>query len=224
MIQQLPLELGHRAALGRDDFLVSDSNRDAVGWIDLWPDWRAPGLVIAGPAASGKSHLAEVWRTRSGATRVDAADLAQPDAPARLAQHAAILIEDADRGVGEKALFHLYNLLAEQGGSLLLTAASPPARWPLKLPDLKSRLSALPAVAIRAPDDALMQAVLVKLFSDRQLRVDPDLVAYLVTRLDRSFAVAAGAVEALDRAALAARRPPTIPFARDTLRAAGLLA
>lgn len=223
MIQQLPLELGHRTALGRDDFLVSDCNRDAVGWIDLWPDWRARGLVLVGPSASGKTHLAEVWRTRSGALRVDAAELAQREAPVRLAEHLAILIEDADRGIDEKNLFHLYNQLVERDASLLLTAAEPPARWGLRLPDLRSRLSALPTVAIRPPDEALIRAILVKQFADRQLRVDPELVSYLVTRLDRSFAAAAMAVETLDRAALAARRAPTIPFARDALRAAGLL-
>lgn len=222
MIQQLPLELGHRAALGRDDFLVSESNRDAVAWIDLWPEWPAPGLVVFGPAASGKSHLAEVWRARSDAIRLDPGDLA-PEAVGGLAAAHAVLIEDADRGVDETSLFHLYNVLAERQGALLLTALAPPARWHLQLADLRSRLATLPAVAIAAPDDALMQAVLVKLFADRQLRVDPDLVIYLATRLDRSLAVAAAAVETLDRAALAARRSLTIPFARDTLRAAAML-
>ena len=222
MIQQLPLDLGHRAALGRDDFLVSGSNSDAVAWIDLWPDWPAPGLLVFGPPASGKSHLAEVWRARTQAVQVDRADLAV-ESVERLAMANAVVIEDADRGVDETALFHLYNVLAERRGSLLLTALLPAARWPLRLADLRSRLASLPAVAIAAPDDALMQAVLVKLFADRQLRVDPDLVAYLAARLDRSLAAAVEAVATLDRAALVARRALTIPFARDTLRAASLL-
>jgi chromosomal replication initiation ATPase DnaA len=222
VIQQLPLELGHRPALGRDDFLVSESNRAAVGWIDLWPRWPAPGLVVFGPPASGKSHLAEVWCMRSEAVRLDRAALS-PDAIERTAEVRAVVVEDADRGIDETALFHIYNILAERQGSLLLTALAPPARWHLELADLRSRLASLPAVAIAPPDDALMQAVLVKLFADRQLRVDPDLVAYLAARLDRSLAAAAAAVETLDRAALAAQRPLTIPFARDTLRAAAML-
>jgi chromosomal replication initiation ATPase DnaA len=219
VIRQLPLELGHRAALGRDDFLVSESNRDAVAWIDLWPGWPGPGLVVFGPPASGKSHLAEVWRARSDAIRLDRTALTA----GAIDGFGAAVIEDADQGVDETALFHLYNIVAERRGSLLLTAAAAPARWHLRLADLRSRLAALPAVAIAAPDDALMQAVLVKLFADRQLRVDPELVAYLALRLDRSFAAAASAVAMLDRAALAARRPLTIPFARDTLRAAAML-
>lgn len=222
-MRQLALELGHRAAFGREDFLVSGSNQEAVAWIDLWPNWPAPGLVIFGPAASGKSHLAEVWRARAGALRIAAADLARPDAPFGLAEAKAIVLEGADRGIDETALFHLYNGLAERRGSLLLTAADAPSRWALTLPDLKSRVSALPAVAIRPPDDTLMEAVLVKLFADRQLRVEPELVTYLVARLDRSFAAAVDAVAALDRAALAAHRALTIPLARDALRQAGLL-
>jgi chromosomal replication initiation ATPase DnaA len=221
--EQLPLELGHRAALGRDDFLVSESNNEAVGWIDLWPDWPARGLVIVGPPASGKSHLAQVWCARSGAATVSLSALARPDAAAHLAEHRAILIDDADRSPDERNLLHLYNLLAEKGGTFLLTAREPPSRWGLQLPDIRSRLATLPVVAIRAPDDALMQGVLVKLFADRQLRVDPELVAYLSARLDRSLAVATGAVEILDRSALASHRALTIPFARDTLRGAGLM-
>lgn len=223
MTEQLPLELGHRAALGRDDFLVSESNNEAVGWIDLWPDWPARGLVIVGPPASGKSHLAQVWCARSGAATVSLSALARPDAAAHLAEHRAILIDDADRSPDERNLLHLYNLLAEKGGTFLLTAREPPSRWGLQLPDIRSRLATLPVVAIRAPDDALMQGVLVKLFADRQLRVDPELVAYLSARLDRSLAVATGAVEILDRSALASHRALTIPFARDTLRGAGLM-
>jgi DnaA regulatory inactivator Hda len=221
--EQIPLELGHRPALGRDDFLVSDSNREAVGWIDAWPDWPAAGLVIVGPPASGKSHLAQVWCARTGAEMIDQAALGERHAAARLASLKHVAIDDADRATDERNLLHLYNLLVEQGGSLLVTAAEPPSRWPLRLPDLRSRLATLPVVAIRRPDDALFQAVLVKLFADRQIRVDPELITYLAARLDRSLAVTADAVDILDRAALAARRALTIPFARDTLRGVGLI-
>lgn len=223
-MRQLALEFAHRPALGREDFLVSDSNRDAVGWVDLWPNWPAPGLIIFGPESSGKTHLAEVWRARTDAARIDRSELVGDQALRRHADKRAIVIEGLDGGVDEVALLHLYNALAERRGHVLLTAATPPKRWPLKLPDLTSRLSALPTVAIRAPDDALMEAVLVKLFADRQLRIEPELVAYLVARLDRSFTAASAAVAALDRAALATHRSPTIPFAREALREAGLLA
>jgi DnaA regulatory inactivator Hda len=226
MSEQLALPLGHRAALGADDFVVSQSSAAAVAWIDRWPDWPAPALVIVGPPTSGKTHLAEVWRQRSGARLVAAAALRRDDV-AELAVGVpggapTVVIEDADRaaeaGTGdERALLHLFNLLREGGGHLLLTGRTPPARWPLALPDLRSRLTALPVVALAPPDDVVLEAVIVKLFADRQLRVEPDVVRFLANRIDRSFAAAAEAVAALDRAALAHGRAVTVPLVRAVL-------
>jgi chromosomal replication initiation ATPase DnaA len=219
----MPLDLGHRAALGREDFLVAPSNHDAVAWIDLWPDWPAPGLVIFGPEASGKTHLAEVWRSLSGAERRNIADIGGRDVPAILADARALVIENADRGADERAFLHLFNYLAAEGGSMLLTALVPVSQWKVQLPDLRSRLAALPAVAVRPPDDALIEAVIVKQFADRQVRVAPDVIAYLVPRLERSLAAVRVVVAGLDEAALAGQRPITIPLAREVLRGAGLL-
>jgi chromosomal replication initiation ATPase DnaA len=219
----MPLDLGHRAALGREDFLVAPSNQDAVAWIDLWPDWPAPGLVIFGPEACGKTHLAEVWRARSGAERRNIADIGGRDAPAILADAPALVIENADRGADERAFLHLFNYLTAEGGSLLLTALAPVSQWRVQLPDLRSRLAALPAVAVRPPDDALIEAVIVKQFADRQVRVAPDVIAYLVPRLERSLAAVRVVISGLDEAALAAQRPITIPLARDVLHRLGLL-
>lgn len=217
MTRQMLLDLGHRAALGREDFLVAPSNHDAVAWLDLWPNWPAPAIVIYGPEACGKTHLAEVWRTRSNARVVQAGDIAGRDAPAIVHGASAVVVERADRVTDERALLHLYNYLAGQGGSLLLTAATAPTHWNLKLPDLRSRLTALPAIAVGAPDDALIEAVMVKQFSDRQIRVAPDVITYLVTRVERSLATVRAVVAALDAAALAERRPITVPLARQVL-------
>jgi len=217
MTRQMPLDLGHRAALGREDFLVAPGNRDAVAWIDLWPNWPAPGLVIYGPEACGKSHLAEVWRVRSAARILTAADIAGREAPAVLGDGCALVLERPDRGVDETALFHLFNYLAAQAGSLLITAEAPPGQWALRLPDLRSRLAALPAVAIGPPDDALIEAVMVKQFADRQIRVTPEVIAYLVPRLERSLATVRAVVAALDRTALAEQRSITVPLAREIL-------
>jgi len=211
---QLTLGLPHRPALGRDDFLVAGSNADAVAWLDRWPDWPATALALHGPMASGKTHLAQVWRHRSGAVEA----LGRFDPLALAAAGAVVLDLDAAPGPAEeRPLLHLYNLLAERRGHLLLVGREPPARWPVQLPDLSSRLSTAPAVALLPPDDELRAAVMVKLFADRQLRVDADVVGYLVQRLDRSFAAIGAAVAALDEAALAERRPITVPLARAVL-------
>lgn len=222
MTGQLPLDLGHRPALGREDFLVADCNAAAVAWIDRWPDWPGGGLALHGPAGCGKTHLAEVWRRESGAIRLDAASLAAREPPQLLGEARAVAIDDLYDNPGllpdERRFLHLYNLMRERGGHLLLVGRAPPARWPVALPDLKSRLGALPAVEIGAPDDTLLTAVLVKLLTDRQLVVGAEVVDYLARRMERSFEAARRIVAALDREALAARRRIALPLAREVLR------
>ena len=218
---QLVLDLGHRPALGRADFLVSQCNADAVAWIDRWPDWPAPGLVIWGPAASGKSHLGQVWRARAGAPMVAAADLDNREPPDLTGQHGVVYFDGADTIAGdperERVALHVYNLIAERGGHILYSARTPPARWQLGLADLRSRLNALPVAAIAPPDDAVLGAVLLKLFTDRQLHVGVDVVQFAVTRMERSFEAAERLVAAVDRIALASQRRVTVPLIREVL-------
>lgn len=214
--RQLVLDLPHRPAFGRGDFLVAPSNAAAVAWIDRWPDWPGPGLALYGPAGAGKSHLAAVWKARSGAVLVTAAEAAS-----RRIEAKSCVVEGGEEGLATRpaaeALFHLYNRVAAGGGHILLVGRLPPARWAVALPDLQSRLNALPAVEIGSPDDAVLAGLFVKLFRDRQLAVSGELVLYLVSRIERSCAAVATSVERLDRASLAARRPITLPFAREVL-------
>lgn len=213
--KQLPIPFEHRPAQGAEDFLIAPGNADAVAWLDRWPDWPGHALALHGPAGCGKSHLVQVWLARSGGTALAAGDLRGSDVEA-LAPGATV-IEDVDRGVDETALFHLFNLSREEGGWLLLTGREAPARWRVVLPDLSSRLSAITAVPLGRPDDALIGAVLAKLFVDRQLRVPEDVIAWLVARMERSFAAIGQVVEALDSLSLAERRNITVPLARRVL-------
>ena len=219
---QLTLDLGHRPALGMDDFLVTPCNREAVAWIDRWPDWPGPALAIHGPPGCGKTHLAHVFRARSAAKLIAPEALGRTEPDGLLGEARVCMLDDAGRvaggSVGERALLHLYNVVAERQGHLLLAARKPPGRWPVGLPDLRSRLAAMPAVSVGAPDDALIGALLVKLFADRQLRVGQDVVAFLLTRMERSFDAARRMVAAIDETALAERRNITVPLVRDVLR------
>jgi len=213
---QLPLDLGHRPALGRADFLVAPSNAAAVAWLDRWPDWPAPALALSGPPGSGKSHLARVFAARAGASIIDPALLVTERVPALIAGAAAAVVDEAERAA-EAPLLHLYNLLAERRGHLLIVSRAAPARWAIALADLRSRLVAAPSVAVVAPDEALIGALLVKLFADRQLAVGEEVLAYLARHLERSFIAAQRAVAALDAAALAEHRRITVPLARRML-------
>ena len=224
---QLALDLRYRPALGRADFLVSQCNADAVAWIDRWPDWPAPGLVIWGPAASGKSHLGQVWRARAGApiarTAAGPGRWRWPASDAGTGP--AVYVDGADTIAGnperERVALHVYNLIAERGGHILFSARTPPGRWQITLADLRSRLNALPAVTIAPPDDAVLGAVLLKLFSDRQLQVGAEVIQFAITRMERSFEAAERLVSAVDAAALASRRRVTVPLLRQVFRQAG---
>ena len=220
---QLALAFDHRPALGGEDFLVAPPNAQAVAWIDRWPDWPTPSLALWGPPGCGKTHLVNVFVARSGAHIVTADDLASEAAAQMAAAWPACAVDDAERVAAgaEEALLHLHNALAENGRRLLLAARRPPSRWRLGLADLASRLRAAPAAEICAPDDALMAAVLVKLFADRQLRVDTGVVSFMLARMARSFAAARRLVAAVDAAALARRRNITVPLVRQVIDGPG---
>ena len=220
---QLAIDLPHRPAFGRADFLVSECNAAALGWIERWPQWPAHALVLHGPAGSGKSHLAHLWRERSGGTLVQGdvlRSLEPPLDPNELARCRAVAVDDAE-GAPEQALLHLYNCCSEAGANLLVVARDAPASWPMALPDLASRLRAAPSVSIALPDDSLLAAVLVKHFADRQVRVAPGVIAFLVRRMERSFAACGALAARLDRLALSAGRPISIALARLALAEAG---
>jgi DnaA regulatory inactivator Hda len=215
---QLAFDLGHRPALGAEDFLVAPCNQDAVGWLDRWPDWPAPALVLHGPRGCGKTHLAHVWRNRTNAKFISTEELSN-QSPYEILENANACIFDnlAPAQFDQTALFHLYNAARDTNGHLLITSDTPPSSWGLTLNDLRSRLVAAPAVGVGAPDDSVLGAVLLKLFLDRQLRVEPDVLSYILMRMERSFAAANAIVTALDNAGLAARRAITIPLAREIL-------
>lgn len=221
--RQLAFDLGHRPAFGREDFLVAPCNSEAVANIDRWPDWPSHALAIFGSPGCGKSHLAHVFALRADAAIVEP-DEVIVSAVANLAKRKKnLVIENGELVSDDRALLHLFNAMKERGGYLLFTSREPPARWPQMLPDLKSRLTAINAIRIEAPDDAMIEAVLVKLLSDRQLTVNPETLTYIIRHMNRSFSAARRIVELADTESLAGKRPITIPLIKNVLSAAGEL-
>jgi chromosomal replication initiation ATPase DnaA len=220
MANQLALDLGlPPPTYAREDFIVAPGNREALAWIDRWPDWPAPALAVGGPPGSGKTHLASIWAARAAAQAIDASaleDKSVADLSELAAASPAIAVDNADRAP-ERALFHLYNLMRERRGHLLLIAAALPAQWSIALPDLASRLRAAPAVALAPPDDELLGSLILKQLADRQLHAGAGVVHYLVSHMERSADSARRIVAALDRRALAEGREIDRRLAADVL-------
>jgi chromosomal replication initiation ATPase DnaA len=211
----LRLELRRAVPRDRETFVAGPSNAEALEMIDAWPRWHGGALALVGPAGSGKSHLASVWRERAGAAMLDRR---RPELA--LAAAGPVLVEDVDQGADAEALFHLINMAARTGGGLLLTARTPPATWPSPIPDLRSRLNALPAAMIEAPDDRVLEGVLRRFFAERSIRPPEELISYLIARMERSVDAARALVERLDDAA-DGQKPITRVLARQILEDEG---
>ena len=197
--------------------MVAPCNAQAVAWLDRWPDWPDHGLFLAGPKGCGKSHLLAAFAAAHPARIVAAEELRIAEVPAVLDGIALVLVDDLSPDCDQDALFHLFNLGRQQAVSLVFCAVRPAARLGLTLPDLSSRLRALPHVEIGPPDDDLLTVVIAKQFSDRQIAVAPEVLTYVAGRMERSFEAAGRLVDALDRAALSQGRAVTIPLARQVL-------
>jgi chromosomal replication initiation ATPase DnaA len=219
--RQLALALTHAESFERDDFLIGPPNAAAFALIEQWPDWPTRVMVLAGPEGAGKSHLAAIWAQIAGARFAAARALDVAAVPSALAT-GALVVEDVAELLEERALFHLLNLAQEDSAYVLITGRTSPVSWNIQLRDLASRLKALPVVTLASPDDVLLRAVLVKLFADRQLAIDENLITYLATRIERSFAAARAVVDQLDREALRQKRPVTRALAAELLREVSL--
>jgi len=220
MARQLTFDLALPSpTYDRADFVVAPGNREALAWIERWPDWPGPALALGGPRGAGKTHLAHIWAAMSGAEVIQGETLAGEsvaDLHDRVVRSPALVVEDGDRAP-ERPLFHLYNLVREAGGYMLLTATALPAHWSIALPDLASRLRAAPAIAVAPPDDDLLGSIILKQLADRQLHAAAGVVHYLVSHMERSGEAARRVVAALDRRALTERREIDRRLAADVL-------
>lgn len=218
MSAQLSFTIGHEPSYARADFIESECNREALAFVERWPDWPSYGLIIYGPNASGKTHLAHIFTQRANGRFLKLHDLKSSSLFVTLPSQASLVLDDYDPSTHpEQNMFHLLNMEREEKGSILIVANSHPSTWPVYLPDLRSRFLALPAVAIATPDEELLKAVMTKLFADRQLVVEPGVIDYAILRLERSFDAIHRFVDQIDDVSLREKRNITLPLARQIL-------
>ena len=224
-ITQLALDFPHRPSLGREDFMVAGCNYEAVATIDLWPNWPYFAICIYGPTGCGKTHLANVFAQMVAAHTphpyripfIKASQLTKEMAHTLFETSPQIVIEDLDNLRNQEALFHLYNTYRDLGGNILFTSSNAPARINFCLPDLRSRMNIVPALEIKAPDDDLLMALLVKLFMDRQITPSPELLGFLLKNIQRSFSYTRKIVEEIDNISLAKKRAISISIAKEAI-------
>lgn len=209
---QLPLKLVHESTHTRENFVISDANREAFSWMEQWPHWPAHCLIVYGEPGCGKTHLAQIWREKTSAKYPDKELFL-----ANLAEGACYVLENIERIRSESALLHCFNQVKEQGGYLLLTAGCPPVKLPFTLPDLTSRLQGVPSVAVHAPDEGLLKTLLIKSFSDKQLKVTSEVIDYIIPRIERSFEAVRELALRLDARALEEHRNITVKLVREVL-------
>ncbi|MBE6454210.1 MAG: DNA replication protein [Alphaproteobacteria bacterium] len=224
-ITQLALDFPHRPSLGREDFMVAGCNIEAVSTIDLWPSWPYFSICIYGPSGCGKTHLANVFAQMVALNTphpyripfIKANQLSKDIVHSIFDISKQIVIEDLHTLNNQEALFHLYNTYRDLGGNILFTSEIAPARINFSLPDLRSRMNIVPALEIKAPDDDLLMALLVKLFMDRQITPSQELINYLLKNIQRSFSYTRKVVEEIDNISLAKKRAISIAIAKEAI-------
>ncbi len=228
-IHQLPFNFAHQPFMSKEDFIVSPCNIEAFKMIEMWPEWPAFGLCIYGPEHCGKTHLANIFAQNVAIKTnfpysipyLDAADIAMDMAPKLFGLNKCLIIENLCENINEEALFHLFNWYRNEGGFILFTSLTAPARLEIKLPDLLSRLKMLPAIEIGEPDDELLSSLIIKLFNDRQILVSPEVVNYILVNMHRSFDYAHKLIEEIDNISLSYKRAVSIPIVKEAMQSLG---
>ena len=217
--KQLPFDFECRPSLGGEDFLVASSNHEAVAWLDNWPNWPSPLLILYGPPGCGKTHLSNVFMASTGAVCLTPAIMRDSNLDGLFNSQKFFVVDDKEintfHNFSEISLFHFYNNLIIQGGYMLITAESHPVNWDFELADLSSRVKASQAIGIGMPDDDLIKVVLVKLFSDRQVRVETSVIEYITRRIERSFDEVRKFVQCANELALVEKKGITLAVARQ---------
>lgn len=215
---QLVMPFGLSTSYEAADFIRGASNSDALTLIERWPDWPYSIVLVHGPKSSGKTHLAHAFAARSRATFIAPERIGSRVADQLLIGNHAWVVDGVEAVRDAAALAQLINLARARGDYLLLTARAAAADLPITLPDLRSRLLALPAVALDAPDDALLMGVLAKHFADRQLRIAPEVLQLAAQHIERSYEAAYAFVRAMDGLSLARGRAITVSLVREVLK------
>lgn len=217
MVSQKIFDFGFDVDAMEADYVVSAANSDAYSYIRKWPDWKHPCVFIYGPVESGKTHLAKLWQQWVGATFYKPLDVYRNANHWYDVDDKAVVLDGIETFSDEVALLHFLNAARERGVSVLMTGTKHPKNLGVRLPDLRSRLNALPIFSLSSPDDPLVRVVLAKSFADRQLKVSKEVIDFLAPRVERSYDAIAQIVSLIDAQSMESQKNITIPFVKSLL-------
>lgn len=223
--RQFTLPFNTLSAFSREDFMPARCNFEALRMVESWPQWPFFALSIYGPQGCGKTHLAHIFAQRVQreyqkpihVSLLDAGAVNMRRVERIYKENPCLVIENLTPRVDQEALFHLFNMYQNNGGYVLFTAREAPARMHFKLPDLRSRLTLVPAISISEPDDDLLTMLIVKLFTDRQINISPEILNFIVQNMQRSFGYARALVTEIDAISLARHRAVSIQIVKEAL-------
>ena len=224
---QLSLNLKKKRIYEEDDFLVSNSNKEAYKLINSWPEWKSRKIIIFGDSGTGKTHLSKIWKKKTSAINLNLIELKKIKFESFFQKKNIFIIENIsgffdkinkkEKNNLEKQLLHFYNLIEEKKGYLLLTSLIAPKLWKISLPDLKSRILSSIAVKIKKPNDELLSSVLVKLFVDKQILIDKKIIKFIVSRSERSFKNLQMIVNKINKESLSTRKKINLNFIKELI-------
>lgn len=216
-MKQLLLPLEFPPAFEEKNFVVGSTNEEAYNWLIRWPDWSHPCLAIYGEKGCGKTHLSRIWQLKTKAIYLESKNFNTATLESLIEGPNVFILDEAHLVEKEEVFFHFYNHIISSKGNLLILSRIPPAHWEKKLSDLRSRLNTIPAIKIRSPDETLLAQVIQKLFNDLHLKIEEEVIHFLLKHMERSFESARFWVEALNSSALINKRRITIPLVREIL-------
>jgi len=217
MNDQLVLKFPTKKIYLKEDYYVSESNKEAYELINSWPKWIKKTVNIFGPTGSGKTHLSSILKTKTSTIEVEGKSL-DDEVFFKFKTKEALIIDNLDENVSENLLFSLWNAAIHDNKYLLVNSINPIIKYEFKLPDLRSRVSSSLMIGLNLPNDELISVILAKNFSDRQINVEKKHIDFIIKRIDRSYEKISRFISTLDKYSLKKGSPFTLKLIKEVLK------
>ena len=215
-LNQLLLDFNHKKNFNEHDYYVSKSNYFAFNLVDKWPRWEKKILNIHGENFSGKSHLANIFKSKSNALLINSEKI-RNEIFKEIKIFENIILDNFDENFDEKIAYSIFNLVDQDNKYLLINSLKPINEIKFQLPDMISRSKNCLFAEIESPDDDLIFAIILKNFSDRQIKIEKKIIEFIINRIDRSYSKIHEFIYKIDELSLKKKKPINLKTIREIL-------